>query len=418
MNTREVKTLQGATSLYVVVFTALLVSVITMSFIRIMVSEAEQTSRNELSQSAYDSALAGVEDAKIALASYYDCIQRPSANNCTTITAAMQSGITDSSCDVVSNVLGRNLVNGTNQAGEVYIQETQVSGSGATNMEQAYTCVKIDNRLDDYRSTLSPDDRSRIIPIRADNVNAIKAIKFSWYSGTSTNVMTNGKFERSGTAYIPALTLDIYQTNDTFTLGQLSANNGNYGTDHSKLMLYPTNTHGTTNITASMVLNSSDKYDNSPINVNCGNSNTEFRCQSMVGIPAPFNGGARSAETFFLKVTAPYGQAATDFAVILCTNDDWATAGCTSTTEFVDVQASVDSTGRANNLYRRVESRIDLADVNFPYPEFAIQLGGTDDDSISKKFWVTKDCYKSGYNSNGEFYVSACPNTGDAPAGL
>ena len=54
---------QGVASLYVVVFATILFGVITLSFTRIILSEVEQSSDDDLSQSAYDAALAGVEDA-------------------------------------------------------------------------------------------------------------------------------------------------------------------------------------------------------------------------------------------------------------------------------------------------------------------------------------------------------------------
>ena len=64
-NFRESK--KGVASLYAVVFATILFGVITLSFVRIILSEARQSDDDELSQSAYDSALAGVEDAKRAV---------------------------------------------------------------------------------------------------------------------------------------------------------------------------------------------------------------------------------------------------------------------------------------------------------------------------------------------------------------
>ena len=76
MKKNKSKFYQGAASIYVVVFTTLLLSVITISFICIILSESSQATSNELSQSAYDSALAGTEDAKVALMKYHDCLNR------------------------------------------------------------------------------------------------------------------------------------------------------------------------------------------------------------------------------------------------------------------------------------------------------------------------------------------------------
>ena len=119
-------------------------------------------------------------------------------------------------------------------------------------------------------------------------------------------------------------------------------------------------------------------------------------------MPSTYNGGARNASTFFLRVELPYGDTGTEFSVRL--HD---TGG--NIVNFVGVQAQIDSTGRANDLYRRVETRIELVENNIPYPEFALQTNN----AIEKNFWVTRNCWAY---ENGT--ASTCNNTGTATTGL
>ena len=81
-----VSTKKGATSMIVTVFTIILFSIITLAFTRLILSEVNQTTNSNLSKSAYDSALAGVEDAKVALLKYHDCLNKGhtvnSGNHC------------------------------------------------------------------------------------------------------------------------------------------------------------------------------------------------------------------------------------------------------------------------------------------------------------------------------------------------
>ena len=80
---------QGAASFYIVAFSTLILLVVAMSFAAIIISEVERTSNDDLSQSAYDSAMAGIEDGKLAYQKYMQCKNNNNKddNECKRITA-------------------------------------------------------------------------------------------------------------------------------------------------------------------------------------------------------------------------------------------------------------------------------------------------------------------------------------------
>ena len=416
---------RGAASIYVVVFTTLVLSIITLSFVRIMISEAEQTSNYDLSQSAYDSALAGVEDAKVAVLKYHQCLSDGvSANSaatpgtCPRIIYEMEQGIATKSCDVVRNVLGRAVGDG----GEVMVQETNTNTeNAATVLDQAYTCVTIEEELSDYRAFLNSDNRSRFVPIRANNNSIVNGFYFRWYSdvnGDPNNFMGSGlKPNDSSNAYKPPIVgLDIYQTDLNYSIGELSVNHGNVsgadGTDHAQLVFYPSlSSDATRKISKQDVLNASDKSYNNLSKVRCDTTPDElgFYCGVYIEFPPTYqgkSGNLRNPNTMFLRVTLPYGQPNTDFSISLCRDEGDCSSSSTDSLSFSAVQARIDSTGRANDLYRRVETRVELVDTGFPYPEFVIQLTGSDD--LEKSFWVTRNCWSAEDGSTSE-----CANNDD-----
>ena len=61
---------KGAASFYIVAISTLILLIVAMSFAAVIIYEVTRTSNDDLSQSAYDSALAGVEDAKLAFYNY------------------------------------------------------------------------------------------------------------------------------------------------------------------------------------------------------------------------------------------------------------------------------------------------------------------------------------------------------------
>lgn len=429
------QTKQGAASIFVVIFTTLLLGVITLSFVRIMISEAEQTTNYDLSQSAYDSALAGVEDAKVALIKYHECLNQGATatsgeSSCQEAIRAITAENSRENCDIISEMLTRPYVEGQ----ETIIQsEDYLDADGATNtMEQAYTCVKISENTEDYLGRLNQNYRTKIIPIRVSpsDLAGLNRIKLEWYNaedqilaGSNYVGIGGGSFNSNKMGYTtsytgtnifgstssapPTVQMQLIQTATTFSLSQFSTNAGS-NTNQGTLMLRPSSrgVNAVGNSSSIGLAASAEKALNNPIDISCNNSNT-YSCSVDIDIPQPI-GGARDEATMFIRLVLPYAAPETSFSVKLYKN----CPGSCEQVDFVGVQAKVDSTGRANDLFRRVESRVELQDIYFPYPEFTADLNGGDDDSIWKNYWVTRNCWTTGGTNKGTY----CDNSGVAKA--
>ena len=391
-------TKKGAASIYVVVFATILFGVIVLSFMRIILSESSQTSNDDLSQSAYDAAMAGVEDAKIAVNKYYQCMSSGGfVNDC----KKYEDIFSPEKCEEYN--LGA-ILHGMAEGEEIKISE---SGNGdSNNTDQAYTCVLLSNKVEDYRSTLTSDTRTRVVPIGiGSDLSQVKYIKFEWYSelnGTSFSMRNDGLLHKKSEATVPpTISLSLLKTGSEFTID--SFNNSTSG-DFSTMILLPSQAEEGKDDESIISYISQDQinkageseFANEPFKVKCGQG--AFACSITLGVDDDklvfANGG-----NAMLIVSLPYGDTITDFAVTL-----YGDGGTSSDPiSFENVQVSVDSTGRTNQLVRRVESRLDPADVYFPYPQYEVELNGSDENTLLKNFWITANCWTE---------AGTCPNNG------
>lgn len=417
-------TKQGVASLYVVIFATILFGVITVSFTRIILSEATQTSNDDLSQSAYDAALAGVQDAKTAVNQYYDCVAK--GGNCDTKNVFSNGDGSQNICEKEGGFpLARVLYNG--HEGEVKIQESNQSGSGMdsdTYADQAYTCVIISDITSDYRSTLSSDTRTRVIPLGANSANGattqlgkVKTVEFSWYSelnqgsndGSSFNLSDGKTLNNSSDKTVPpTIQLTFIKTGSEINLDYFNNSNNIEDVIDSTMLLLPSgsDTKVTTISRDSLVdygnvTKNGSNDPNEPVGVNC-RSDRDFACKVQLKMSNETSSLLNDGDNAFLVVSLPYGDAYTDFAVTLLDARNQAI-------NFHGAQISVDSTGRTNQLFRRVESRLDPSDLFFPYPQFELDLGSGDGESIQKNIWATNNCWKSSI-TNGVFTAETCDN--------
>lgn len=464
---------KGAASFYIVAFSTLILLIIATSFAAIIISSVTRTTNDDLSQSAYDSALAGIEDAKLAFYNYQNCLKQGDASaamprpgdplTCSAIMWYVEQGgrneaeteasdINYSTCDMVSRILGRV---GTDEASEVVIQETDIASN---NMQQAYTCTKINTSLKDYRSTLSSTNQIRVVRVKLDNgvqAKDIKKVKISWGSNISENDFSysnfsSGKviFPQTGivgfgkVATPPTISLALIQTANEFSLSDFDTTRGST-TNRGMVYMVPTGgdngtaasknvagnykagynaAEGINHIGAAGFLESNNKLGdtnkNLPYAVYCPrqseSSATEFACSTVLDlpdpVPNPVNGEReRSNDTFTFVVGLPYGKPATDFSLefycsegTTCYTDTFSyedgegntvtTTEDTNRANLKGVQIEIDSTGRANDLFRRVTARLEAADdVSLSIMGPLELLGDTGSEVLKKDYRVTKE---------------------------
>lgn len=382
---------RGAVSLFVVVFCALLMTVLTISFVRLMIQEQQQAATNDLSQSAYDSAQAGVEDAKRALL----LCQRGDTSACDTLDAK--------SCESVPKALGTDMQT-TDQGNKEMVIQT---GAGDESLNQAYTCVKVTRKTPDYTTRLKTGT-SKIIPLKG--VKEFDTIELSWFayedfSGVgSSSRDTDLLFANSADIKLPPASINAWPKNrpslmraqlmqfdkNGFTLDSFN-NNAADKSNANTLFLYPSKTvaSGSRNFTDDT---RRDK-DGARLNiVQCEpNLNVlKYACKIQLRLPEPINSNGNLMDrTAYLRLNALY-------------NDTWYSLKLLKGTETVDfdgVLPKVDSTGRANDIFRRVESRLEVNPLIFPYPESAADITG----NLCKSFVVT-----DGTGTNSGYRPGSC----------
>lgn len=353
---------RGVTSLIIVMFSVLLLITITVSFVQLMIAEQIRSSDTELSQGAYDAAMAGVEDGKRVL-------------------TACGSGNT-TACDQIANHTCRTVADSgfvnPEPNGEVYVKSVGGGGTDGKDFVQAYTCVKITRNTDDYKAKII-DDTSLIVPLKGESVYNQVAIE--WYSAamatppftygppTSTSLLPYASWPSPRP---PVLRTQLIQ----YAQGNLNpASFDSDGNAHT-LYLYPRSS-GLASYSFATDVRRSGANTVKP--VTCSSAlilpNT-YACRTVVDLPEPA-GGSAAQRVAYLRLTSIYRG--TDIRLQLLNSG--------TPVKFLDVQPSIDVTGRASDAFRRVNARVELADPLEAslYPRATLDITG----SFCKGFSVT-----------------------------
>lgn len=393
---------RGGVSIFVVIFTALMVTIVTSSFAQLMVRNQQQASANDLSQSAYDSAMAGVEDAKRALVALREC-ENDKDTGCVN---QIRNALNSQRCDSLA-AAGVATFDGD---GEVKV--------GSPEQNQAYTCVKVMLETPSYADEGLHAGAPVVIPLKAKE--SFDSVRLWWFSKEDLTEVSASDSEHG----VPAEVASIPEPNPStfpnnallsddmevgswpkyapalmraqliqFTKGEIDLREFNRkGTPNARtLFLYPRNFHaGDTEHSFALDERRSDTTKNEPVPVKCDPTFEAFNgyaCHTTIDLPDPADGTAEEREAYLQLQT--YYQQVTSFKVELVRG--------TTRVNLDEVQPQVDSTGRASSLFRRVKANISLRNdgIDLTFPDAALSISGG---SLCKNFFVTDE--EQGYRSD------------------
>lgn len=373
----------GAVAIFIVIFTSLTLLILTTGYMTLMVREQTQSNRTDISQSAYDSALVGVEDAKRVLA---ECRKDATGN-----TSLACQAIERKECNTVqfSRLLGP-LAND-----EVKIQSSYGNANSGEQLDQAYTCVKIDRNTKDYQAHMA-EDGALMVPLRGRE--QVSKIRVSWFRRDERD--TTSKLGRpqsfnpdslpskdkwadttAGTKTPPILQAQLIapENGTVFNPAALKTSESN-----ELVMLYPQGQYGGA-ATASFNQRISDDAvgTNNTQPVGCikreYEDNGDYACRATIDLASLHKTIEANAPLAFLRLSSIYATDKTAVKVELLDAGD-------SVVEFADVQPNIDVTARTNNVFRRLETRVSYGESGDSIsPSGAVETAG----SICKDYTVT-----------------------------
>ncbi len=331
---KQQKTQKGSASIYSVVILMLFASITVVGFVRLMSPLIRQASNYNLSQSAYDAAMTGVEDAKYALSNYRKCKEGDNAfciNN-------IKNEFASPSCKMLPNILGIS----SDENGEVKIGSDAISD---ITIDESYSCVKIYPDAGDYAGTLDSVNPSRLIAVSAAGA---KKISIEWSEKNEREELDALNIDRFSNEKNGAAALHL----DYITAGDIKMKTFIPSSDDPQI-------------------NNGDNYNYESVRLKDGKYSVTYA----------INPSSASDDLIRLSLFAYDGDTSVDFTLKLLGDGD-------EQIPMFGVQARIDSTGRAGDMVRRIEARVDYSNQDYPFLNYALASTYA---GIDKNYYVTKE---------------------------
>ncbi|MBI3494578.1 hypothetical protein HY004_01150 [Candidatus Saccharibacteria bacterium] len=349
----------GVASIFVVVFFTLLISIIVVGFVQLVNQDQRQSTNADLNSSAYDSSQAGIEDGKRALEQYKrDCIQTSKTSDpvCTLKYTDAGGALTGDSCSALRDKIGVSLGLDTSSTSEVKIT---TNNTNDLDLDQAYTCLKVKYKTTDAKYDLESGSPN-LIPLKtSDGAPEPGSIAINWFNKSQGQATPGGAISNFR---LPTSSSNWGNNNPPIIRAQIMAlpHETSAGTTVSPIdmqvvddssravFLYPSTAGTVSPIDIGANYDSArTKPKYSPIAVKCDPEAT-YTCSAVL---TGFKPGA-STYDYYLRLTAIYKDAPVQ--VQMFSN----TTATGTPLDFDGVNPEIDSTGRANNVYRRLVSRV------------------------------------------------------------
>jgi len=362
----------GVVAILTVLLFSMLLAILTVGFMRIMIIEQKQTLEDALGKSAYNSAQAGIEDAKRAIAY---CNSPAVLGNAGLKLSCDQQLFNDQCPGFVSNRYAATTLFETN-LGIPTINASAPAGSGVgdSTLNQGYSCVIVKKNTTNILGRLSPygDNNSAMYELKTTSPYTV--VKLFWHNNSQDGVPTipdsprtsdgarifldfgnprSGAWstDNSGATNAPAvmrITL-ITMPEGTFSLDAATM---------KTYFLYPAKT-----ASPNYAFGITDA-NNVKTNPTVGSQRGEVTCTGLAvlgyegytcGVGITFSDGVsafQQSSNRYILVQPLYRS--TSFSIVARLN------GTSADLPFDGAQYSIDSTGYASTAFRRVEARAHL----------------------------------------------------------
>lgn len=352
---------KGMVSIFVVIFTTMLIGIIALGFVRQMLLDQRRAMDSDLADSAYDSAMAGIADAKRAIVHYERevCADKASSK-CNDLLQYLKGN----ECDVVQMIFDK--AKGS---------EVKIAGSGdSKDLEQAYTCARIKYFTSDYIRDFRQEAGEQVM-VPLNMTESVNSIQLEWHTAADTNGEEYDLGANLGVDQIAGLSSwpesSAWGNRPPVLMIQHIAS-GNSSEGVRTLFLRPSNTG---NLEARFDQDNPGLLPGGGkkppiVPVNCSRL-ADYKCSVKVLFKDAIDKNSRN---HFLRITKIYNNRTT---LRFKPN--------TASVKFNGIQPELDVTGRANHIFRRLKARVEFTAGRFPYPTAAVNTSG----DLCKSFEIT-----------------------------